>query len=96
MMVHDSSEIQEAINNTMRLPWEGSTEVFGLGQSSTVIPKDLMTKVQDYALYLIAAGALIGVVGVIPLKDTPWSQIVATIGGFLMAAGLVPVLLGAF
>lgn len=52
-------------------------------------------EIQKRAVMLIVIGALIGVVGTIPLEGTPFGPIVSTAGGFIMAAGLVPVIVGA-
>lgn len=84
--------------NVGKLRWYNHAQgVFGLGQEGVLKSKveELRALVEKHAVMLVMIGGVVGIVGTIPLRETPFSQIVATAGGFIMAAGLIPLILGA-
>ena len=76
--------------------YKGSHDLFGMGQEDMV--KSAFDKISEavrkYAVMLIVVGGLIGVVGTIPLEGNPFGPVLTAAGGFIMAAGLVPVIVG--
>lgn len=68
-----------------------------LGQAGPI--EDVLAKVkallQQNALYLVAIGGVIGVAGSVALAGTPMELTVTVAGGVILAAGLLPLILGA-
>lgn len=74
----------------LRGPYPGC-EVMGLGQDFF---ESFRKKLSESALVLIVAGLLAGYVGGSVLETSPFGPVVATAGGFLLAAGVLPFILG--
>lgn len=79
-------------------PWKFSS-IMGMGQNGQVIPlTDTVTKgvtkfFKDASFSLIVSGAVIGYLGAVVMEDSPFGPIVMTAGGFLLAAGILPIII---
>jgi len=91
----DNLEFQRG--NVSKLRTYASQQVFGLGQNGPI--EDAVAKVkailQQYALYLVAIGGAVGLVGSVSLSGTPFEMTITVAGGVILAAGLLPLILGA-
>lgn len=91
-------DLQFQTGNVGKLRWYNHAQgVFDLGQEGVLKSKveELKALVEKNAVMLVVIGGVVGIVGTIPLRETPFGQIVSTAGGFIMAAGLIPLILGA-
>jgi hypothetical protein len=83
--------------NVSKLRMYTPQEVFGLGQTGPI--EDAVAKVkaiiQQNALYLVAIGGVVGLIGSVPLEGTSLEMTITVAGGVILAAGLLPLILGA-
>ena len=70
---------------------------YTMGQTGPI--EDALTKLKTFlaekALYLVAIGAAIGIVGNLLFQGGPLEQLVTVAGGVILAAGILPLILGA-
>jgi len=71
--------------------------VYTMGQQGPVDDAiaRLSALAHKYALYLIAIGGVIGFLGSTIAKNTPFEGMITVAGGVILAAGLLPLMMGA-
>lgn len=68
-----------------------------LGQDSvsTSVTEKFFSEIEKRAVMLVVIGAVIGIIGTVPLEGSLFGPIVSSVGGFIAAAGLVPIIVRA-